>query len=59
MTVWTARAWVWAAGISMLAAACGEDGEGGDNDTLLTGLSGLIILIIAVWLIVRALNKRG
>jgi hypothetical protein len=29
------------------------------EDTLLTGFSGLIILALVVWLIVRALNKRG
>lgn len=56
MDVWTARAWVWAVGLALLGA-CGEDGEG--NDTLLTGLSGLVILIIVVWLIIHALRGRG
>lgn len=30
-----------------------------ENDTIWTGLSGLIILIIIAWLVIRALNKRG
>jgi hypothetical protein len=30
-----------------------------DNDTLLTGFSGLIILVIVVWLVLRAIKKRG
>jgi hypothetical protein len=58
MTVWTARAWVWAVGLALVVGACGDDGDGND-DTLLTGLSGVVILVIVVWLIVRALRKRG
>jgi hypothetical protein len=29
------------------------------NDTLFTGLSGLIILIIVVWILVRFFSGRG
>lgn len=40
-------------------AACGEDADGnGNGDTLLTGFSGLLILIIVIWLIVHALRSR-
>lgn len=43
----------------LLLAACGdEDGEG-NGDTLLTGFSGLVILIIVVWLLLRAFRSRG
>lgn len=41
----------------MLFAACG-DGEGND-DTLLTGFSGFVILIIVIWAIVHFAKKRG
>jgi hypothetical protein len=41
-----------------LLAACGEDN--GNNDTLFTGLSGVVIVVIIGWLIYRAWNKtRG
>jgi hypothetical protein len=30
-----------------------------ENDTLFTGLSGLVIFAIIVWLVVRALRQRG
>lgn len=40
-----------------LMTACGENGNGGE-DTLLTGLSGLVILVLVVWLVVRAVKKR-
>lgn len=29
-----------------------------DNDTLLTGFSGFVILVIVVWLLVRAARRR-
>jgi len=29
-----------------------------ENDTLLTGFSGFVILCIVVWLVVRAIKKR-
>ena len=41
-----------------LLAACGDDG--GDNkDTIFTGFSGVVIAIIVIWLIVKAVKKRG
>lgn len=48
---------LWAAVMGVMAA-CGEDGDGND-DTIWTGLSGVVVLVIVVWLIVRALRKRG
>ncbi len=29
------------------------------DDTLLTGFSGVVILAIVVWLVLRAMKKRG
>jgi len=29
------------------------------NDTLLTGFSGVVILVIVVWLVLRAMKKRS
>jgi hypothetical protein len=43
--------------IVMLFAACGENGDGND-DTLWTGISGVVILVIVIWLILRAMKKR-
>jgi len=45
-------------GAVMLAlAACGDD-DGGDGDTLFTGLSGVIIVGIVIWLVVRSRRSR-
>lgn len=41
----------------LFLSACGEDGEG-NEDTIFTGLSGVVILIIVVWLVMRAVKKR-
>jgi hypothetical protein len=30
-----------------------------NDDTLLTGFSGVVILVIVVWLVMRAIKKRG
>jgi hypothetical protein len=30
-----------------------------NNDTLLTGFSGFVILVIVVWLVLRAMKKRN
>ena len=53
-----ARFYVALATISLIFSACGDD-DGGDGDTLLTGFSGLVIFFVVVWLIVRAVKKRG
>ena len=54
---------VWAVPLLFFLYACEDEAEngtgGGNNDTLFTGLSGVIILAIVVWLIWRALKKRN
>lgn len=50
LTVWTA--------LMVLLVACGDDGNGND-DTLLTGFSGFVILVLAAFFVVRAMKKRG
>jgi hypothetical protein len=48
------------AGILVLLAfltACGENGNG-EEDTLLTGLSGVVIVVLVAWFLVRAVKKR-
>lgn len=42
----------------LLLAACGND-ENGNQDTLLTGFSGLVILAIVIWLVVRMARNRS
>lgn len=41
----------------VLLAACGGDGPGND-DTLWTGLSGLVIAVLLVVVLLRWLNRR-
>lgn len=31
----------------------------GESDTIWTGLSGVIIFLIVLWLVLRAIRKRG
>lgn len=53
---------VWAVPILFfLFTACDDGGPNseGNNDTLFTGLSGVVIFIIVVWLVLRALRKRN
>ena len=47
---------LWAA-LMLLLTACGDDN--GNNDTLFTGFSGFVILVIAGVFIYRAMKKRG
>jgi len=53
-----ARLYVALAAVMGMLAACGDD-ENGNEDTLLTGFSGLVILIIVIWVIARVIKKRG
>lgn len=53
-----ARLNLWIPAILMVMAACGDE-DNGNEDTLLTGVSGVLILVIVVWLIVRAVRKRS
>lgn len=49
---------VWAVPLLFFLAACGDNGDG-NEDTLLTGLSGFVILCIVVYVIYRAVKSRG
>lgn len=47
------RTWLWLAPILLVLSACGGDG---DNDTLLTGFSGVVIValvILGIWWFAR------
>ena len=45
-------------GAMMLAlAACGDD-DGGEGDTLFTGLSGVIIVALVIWFLMRSRRNR-
>lgn len=46
---------VWLATVMMLLGACG--GDGNDNDTIWTGLSGLVIVVIIGAIILRKTKK--
>ena len=48
---------VWGIPLVFLLAACGDDGEG-NNDTLLTGFSGLVIVVIVGYLLYRWFAKN-
>lgn len=51
--------YVWLPTALLFLAACGDDdGEGGE-DTLLTGFSGVVILALVVWFVVRTMKKRS
>jgi hypothetical protein len=52
---------VWWAAALMALAACSDGGPDstGNNDTLFTGLSGIVVLGIVIWLVVRHHNKKG
>ncbi len=46
-----------AAGALLLLAACGNEENG--NDTLLTGFSGVVILALVIWIVVRMARNRS
>jgi hypothetical protein len=51
---------VWPVLAAAMLTACGEDGNGGGNeDTLLTGLSGVVILGAVIWFVLRKVKSRG
>jgi len=54
-----ARTFVWIPAVLLLLAACGDDGEGGNEDTLFTGFSGVIILLLVVWFVMRKVRNRS
>ncbi len=51
---------VWPVLVAAMLTACGDDGNGGGNeDTLLTGLSGVVILGAVIWFALRKLKSRS
>lgn len=52
------RVKILAPGVLLLLAACGND-ETGNEDTLLTGFSGVVILAVVIWLVVRMARNRS
>jgi hypothetical protein len=47
---------IWIPAVLLFLAACG-DNDGGNEDTLFTGLSGVVILILIVWFVARRTRK--
>lgn len=47
---------IWIPAVLLFLAACGNDDEG-NEDTLFTGLSGVVILVLIVWFFVRRSRK--
>jgi hypothetical protein len=47
----------WLVAMVTLTTACGEDGDG-NEDTLFTGLSGVVIFVLVLWLVLRAVKRR-
>jgi LPXTG-motif cell wall-anchored protein len=47
--------------VLLLLVACSDGGPDstGNNDTVFTGLSGIVVLGILIWLVVRHFNKKG
>jgi hypothetical protein len=41
----------------LLMAACGNDNNGGNKDTIFTGFSGVVILVLVVWFVARRARK--
>ena len=44
--------------VLLFFAACGND-DNGNQDTLFTGFSGVIILALVIWMVVRMAKKRS
>lgn len=50
---------VWPVLVAAMLTACGDDGNGGGNeDTLLTGLSGVVIFGAVIWFVLRKVKSR-
>lgn len=52
------RMQVWIPAALLFMTACGND-DGGNEDTLFTGFSGVIILVLIVWFVMRKARSRG
>lgn len=48
---------IWMGAVLMMLGACGDD-DGGNEDTLFTGLSGLIIVALIIWFVARTIRNR-
>lgn len=46
------------ASVLLALAACG-DNDNGNEDGLLTGFSGVVIVALVIWLVVRSRRKRS
>ena len=49
--------WLLLLAVPALLGACGGDGNGND-DTIWTGLSGVVIVIVIVWFVLRGMRKK-
>ena len=50
---------LWIPAALLFLASCGNDDNGGNEDTLFTGFSGVIILVLIVWFVMRKARNRG
>ena len=51
------QSFVWFVALMALLTACGEDGDG-NNDTIWTGISGLVIVVILGVIVLRKMGKK-
>lgn len=49
---------LWIPTLLLFLAACGDD-DNGNEDTLLTGFSGVVIFALVIWFVVRTMKKRS
>jgi hypothetical protein len=51
---------LWIPAALLFLSSCGNDDNGnGNEDTLFTGFSGVIILVLIVWFVMRKARNRG
>lgn len=53
------RLQVWIPAVLLFLVACGDDNDGGNEDTLFTGFSGVIILVLIAWFLMRKARNRS
>ena len=49
---------LWIPAALLFMTACGND-DGGNEDTLFTGFSGVVILVLVVWFVTRKMRNRS
>ena len=49
---------LWIPAALLFLSACGND-DNGNGDTLFTGFSGFVILVLIVWFVMRKARNRG